>query len=230
MDFANIEWFQKLLNFKHIMIFGAKRGAIDTYLYVRDAGAKLFSNRICILTDESGDSISELNPFFCELTAGYWIFKNDKISDYVGLYHYSRGLNISDFEIEKIIRNDIDVVLPFPYITRHEMVTRTGLVVVDTIFSAIEKKSPNYLQATRKYLMSKIFFAGNIVFAKKKIFNQYYDWMFEIISECIEIYKRKGGSITPRVWGYYGEHLTNIFFIQHIKEFEILYSEVQYMI
>lgn len=367
MDFTIIEWFEKLLNFEHIMIFGTKRGAIDTYLYVREAGAdidcylvserldnplfidnkpvktfrdinenikknglviisqiyendklmrnilfksgfenvissavqitnrlidkqkeyclsflsdmkavndfkevktvndnvakkvtiyavtsqgnvhkstktykskyikyiqagaKLSNSRICDLTDESGESISELNPFYCELTAGYWIFKNDRISDYVGLYHYSRGLDLDDFEIKKVIKSDIDAVLPFPYITRHEMVTRTGLIAAEIILNAIEKISPDYLQTAERYLMGKIFFAGNIVFSKKKIYCQYYDWMFKILGECIEICKRKSFSLGSRVWGYYGEHLTNIFFIHHIKEYEILYSEVQYM-
>lgn len=41
MDFINIEWFQNLLKFEHIMIFEAKRGATDTYLYVRDAGVDI---------------------------------------------------------------------------------------------------------------------------------------------------------------------------------------------
>lgn len=57
MDFTNIEWFQKLLNFKHIMIFGAKRGAINTYLYVREIGADID----CYLISDRLD-----NPLFID--------------------------------------------------------------------------------------------------------------------------------------------------------------------
>lgn len=44
------------------------------------------------LSDSVGDNISSLNPFYCELTAQYWVWKNLTF-DYVGFYHYRRYLN-----------------------------------------------------------------------------------------------------------------------------------------
>lgn len=47
-----------------------------------------------MLYDNNGDNISAKNPYYCELTAQYWAWKNLDV-DYYGFFHYRRYLNFS---------------------------------------------------------------------------------------------------------------------------------------
>jgi hypothetical protein len=52
-------------------------------------GKELSKINLGILPDNSYLNISKLNPFYCELTATYWAWKNIN-SDYIGICHYRR--------------------------------------------------------------------------------------------------------------------------------------------
>jgi hypothetical protein len=57
------------------------------------AGNALHPNILDMIGDDSGDSISEKNYYYSELTGIYWIWKN-QLSDIVGTCHYRRFYTI----------------------------------------------------------------------------------------------------------------------------------------
>lgn len=57
--------------------------------------------------DNQGDEISRKNGSYCELTAQYWAWKNDKVSEYLGIMHYRRVFDFSNFSYS----NDVHGVI-----------------------------------------------------------------------------------------------------------------------
>ena len=97
---------------KSIKIFVSHRIDIDSFQIPNP----IFINILCgayrphkdsgLLGDNTGDNISELQPYFSELTVQYWAWKNQD-ADYYGLCHYRRFLSFSD---EKFRSNEQNFV------------------------------------------------------------------------------------------------------------------------
>lgn len=104
----------------------------NKFLIPVHVGAALSGNNAFDMQpDDAGDNISELNPYYSELTAQYWAWKNVDCA-YYGFFHYRRYLdfltgnahtydNLSDAVLQKIgiseevMRREIeqyDIILP----------------------------------------------------------------------------------------------------------------------
>ena len=86
---------------------------IPDYVYHVQAGAALTDIQVAELRDDMGENISSKNVNYSELTAMYWIGKHMS-SEYMGLFHYRRMLDIKNEDLFRRKENDIDVILPYP--------------------------------------------------------------------------------------------------------------------
>lgn len=60
------------------------------------------------IRDNQGDQISNKNDSYCELTAQYWAWKNDKDAEYLGIMHYRRLFDFSNFNYQTDINGVIN--------------------------------------------------------------------------------------------------------------------------
>ena len=114
------------------------------------------AERICGLTDDTGENISVRNQQFCELTVLYWIWKNQLLSEsnneeseYYGLVHYRRILELSEDDVLRLMDNGVDAVLPFPmpYEPNIEVHHKRYLKKEDwdAVLKAISEVHPDYM-------------------------------------------------------------------------------------
>ncbi|MDR1466347.1 MAG: DUF4422 domain-containing protein, partial [Treponema sp.] len=69
----------------------------NRYIVPIQVGTALNGERFSdMLHDDEGENISEKNKRYCELTAQYWAYKNDREADYYGFWHYRRYFAFSE--------------------------------------------------------------------------------------------------------------------------------------
>ena len=190
------------------------------------------------IRDNTGENISEKNPNFCELTAAYWILKNDK-SDITGLTHYRRYFfkskynnkieNILDKEDIENILKEYDIILPeiehivqFTVKTAYEK--RHHIEDFNKCRDIIQEKYPEYVEAFDEVANRKKVYLYNMFISKKEIFDEYYNWLFDIL---FELEKRVDltnySDYDKRIYGFLSERLLNVWLQKnkHLKIKEI---------
>ena len=198
--------------------------------------------------DNSGENISTLNPYYCELTGLYWAWRNLDC-DYLGLVHYRRyftkitkryneSINIDDvilnrYEIEELLENS-EVIVPkrrkyyIETLYSHYDHTFDG-THLDLARTIIEMKSPEYLSSFDKVMKQRSGYMFNMFIMKKELADDYFTWLFPILDsmyECMDL-----SDLTPfeaRLFGRVSELLFNVWLDKNnlnIKEVPFMYME-----
>lgn len=198
--------------------------------------------------DNTGDNISSLNSYYCELTGLYWAWKNLEC-DYLGLVHYRRYFTnksqpyTDDIKIDDVIlsQNDVEKILDEADV----IVPKKRKYYIETLYShyahtfdgshldktreIIAEISPDYLESYDKMMKQRSGYMFNMFIMKKELVARYCEWLFPIIDE---LYKRLDitgySTFDARLFGRVSERLFNVWLKKEklrIKEVPFMYME-----
>lgn len=194
-------------------------------------GASLTDIKMFPIRDNLGENISGKNTQYCELTALYWIWKNDT-SKYVGLSHYRRRFEITEKQIEKILRSDIDIIVTVPVLNlesvRQQYCSDHEEKDWNTMIEAIKVLYPEYLDSAEKVQHGIYYYAYNMFIARKKILDGYCEWLFPILFYCETKIGSKSDKYQNRYIGFLAERLLTIYF-EHNKQYKLAIVQKKFL-
>lgn len=206
---------------------------VPSWMISVHAGRSLAEQALSENTDDFAGGISERNRNYCELTVAYWAWKKRHAS-YMGLCHYRRIFVLSGHDIAKIMGNDVDAVLPMPFLCAPDAseqyfryITRNDYAVFMEIISGLYREKQGDIV---RILHSDSFYNYNMLIAKEKVFRQYCEFMFPVLFEMEDYFKKKGLQREDRYLGYFGELLTTIFFSLHYGDLKIVHAKRQWLV
>ena len=202
-------------------------------------------SNIGYIGDNTGENISEKNPYFCELTGLYWGCKNLKC-DYIGLVHYRRHFSNKNFiyrlchnnfdcilnnrEAEKLLKR-YDVILPkkrnyyIETLYSHYAHTHYAEHLIETrkIIYEYYRAYINDFDIVMKRTSAHMF---NMFIMKKELADDYCEWLFSILNKLeVKIDISQYSLFEARLFGRISELLLNVW-LEH-KQLE--YSEIPYI-
>ena len=189
--------------------------------------------------DDTGDSISDKNKNYCELTGIYWLWKNISC-DIIGICHYRRFFTyggspiIKDFIEDILCNKSYDIILPTcgttPFATNFDHYKNTHIIKdFEITRDVILEKYPEYIKAFNLMAGTNLATLGNMMISRKEIFDDYCKWLFDILFEAekrtdISTYD----DFQKRIYGYLSERLLRVYIYMHpFNVFEIPVSVMQ---
>lgn len=162
--------------------------------------------------DNTGDNISWKNPYYSELTAQYWAWKNLD-SEFVGLCHYRRYFK-TEFTVANIEEE----------IKGYDVILGSSVAYPKSIFTRWENDLVNedihifyqYMIARfpdLKYDIDSFFIKNNrynpanMFVCRKELFDKFAEWQFSILFDLEKYILKSEYSRPRRIFGYLSEGL-----------------------
>lgn len=211
-------------------------------IYVVGSSRNLFpeldANRTKFIVDapHQGDNIDALNPWYCELTALYWMWKNSD-ADLVGLEHYrrffcsarsERSRMGSDEAADHLSRHQA-IVTEYshgPKYTAMQWFKDSGKIGDLNTFLGVNRDIATDIT---DYMSRHTLIQCNMFIARKEIIDDYCTWLFP----RLKAYDEKAGLTdgNRRIDGYLSEHIFGLWLERHgvdtlkVPKVEIAYRQ-----
>lgn len=199
---------------------------IDSYI---QAGSALTDTRIGQYQDNTGDNISYRNRQYCELTALYWIWKNQK-ADYYGLEHYRRAFKLTAPEITDIISDGIDAIIPQKVVMNLSVKEQYYINACNdtwfTMMDVLKNKDSLTYECARIIFDKNILFPFNMGIFSDKFLNDYCGWLFPILEDVVAICGEKWDVYQNRYPGFLSERLFTLFYFMNYDKYRFYEAPV----
>lgn len=193
--------------------------------------------------DNTGENISEKNPYYCELTGLYWLWKNST-ADYKGLVHYRRHFAgqgakapearkdrfagiLTQAELEKLLQES-DILLPKKrnyYIeTLYSHYAHTHYAQhLDFTREIIGRRCPAFSEAFDRVMSRTCAHMFNMMVMSREKFDAYCAWLFPILEELEGLVDYKSyDAFQARLFGRVSELLLDVW----LEETGYSYKEI----
>ncbi|MCM1493695.1 MAG: DUF4422 domain-containing protein [Muribaculaceae bacterium] len=215
--------------------FDVPEDAMYVPVYVGSAGASAgeASALFGYMRDDSGDNISDQNCYFSELTGMYWVWKNQKDIENVGICHYRRyllnaqGYMFTEPEIISLLEEyDIlttkNLQLNVPYAEGFAFHHKP--VYLEETGRVLYERYPLYYESFRQLVQEKHTYFGNMLICKKELYDEYCGWLFDIL---FEVQRRvpvvESDSYHRRIFGFLSEFLQYVWICcKHLRVCECM--------
>lgn len=201
---------------------------IPDYVKPIQVGTAFTDESIAPIKDNAGDNISGKNRNYCELTATYYAWKNSG-AQYKGLCHYRRLFDISEQQLQSLLGEMPDVILPYPSIHYPDMDSQHKRYVNDqdwnAMLQAMKEVAPEYYEAYVTDVSKQHYFYNyNMLIARREVFDDYCSFLFAVLERTEELTNPKGWERADRFAGYLGENLTTIYFRKNREKLRIVHA------
>lgn len=200
--------------------------------------------------DNTGDNISNLNPYFCELTGMYWMWKNLN-ADYLGLAHYRRHFCLKKKKAEntdeskwksvlsrkeaQALCKQYDVIVPTK---RHYVIETLESHYAHTHYKEhldkareiIRERYPQYLDSYDRVLGQTSGYMFNMFIMRAKFVDEYCSFLFDVLFELDKRVDTDGYSaFQARYPGRVGEILFNVWLDKQSQEKGLKIKEIKHI-